>query len=331
VPGIRPGRAEIEGRGEGVGYRREEEDTKLAGRTRRIRQVLWIILLLNLAVSVAKLVWGIISHSSAMQADGFHSMFDGASNVVGLVGMWMASRPADRDHPYGHGKYETYASGAIAAMLVFAAYRIGSEAVQQLTHHGVAPTVDAVSFAVMIGTLAVNIGVTMWERRIGKALGSEILVADASHTSSDVLVSLGVIVSLGLVKAGYTQADAIVALLVSVAIAITAWQVFRQASATLSDSARIPSDEVCKAVLEYPGVLGCHHVRTRGSAAEVYVDLHIQVDETRTVADGHRIAEEVERLVVDRFPEVVDVIAHLEPFDAYQAEKTAKEMDGGLA
>jgi divalent metal cation (Fe/Co/Zn/Cd) transporter len=80
-----------------------------------------------------------------------------------------------------------------------------------------------------------------------------------------------------------------------------------------------------------PGVLGCHHVRTRGSAAEVYVDLHIQVDETRSVADGHRIAEEVERLLCDRFPQVVDTIVHLEPFDEYQAGKTAEERNAGLA
>ena len=80
-----------------------------------------------------------------------------------------------------------------------------------------------------------------------------------------------------------------------------------------------------------PGVLGCHSVRTRGSEAEVYVDLHVQVDGTRSVADGHRIAEDVERCIVDKFPAVVDVIAHLEPFDEYQAAKTAEEIDAGLA
>ena len=113
-----------------------------------------------------------------------------------------------------------------------------------------------------------------------------------AHTGSDVLVSLGVIASLVLVKLGFDKADPVVALLIALVIVWTAWGVFRSASATLSDSARIPVEDVCKVVLAAPGVLGCHHVRTRGSAAEVYVDLHVQVDETRTVADGHRIAEE---------------------------------------
>jgi len=321
-----------------MGYTRPDDSGQTADRIREIKRVLWVILVLNVSVALAKLGVGIATNSSAMQADGFHSLFDGASNVVGLVGISFASRPADRDHPYGHFKYETYASGAIAAMLVFAAYRIGSSAIQQLLSVGEPTQVDAISFIVMIGTLMVNIFITTWERRVGRRLGSSILVADASHTGSDILVSLGVIVSLILVRIGeaidqpaLAKADPIVALLVAGVIVYTAWGVFKQASATLSDSARIDPEEICRVVLESPGVLGCHHIRTRGSAAEVYVDLHVQVDESRTVADGHRIAEDVERLLVEQFPQVVDTIVHLEPYDEYQAEKTARESDAGLA
>lgn len=303
----------------------------------RIRRVLWIVLGLNLSVAVAKLGWGVYSNSAAMQADGFHSLFDGASNVIGLIGIRIASRPADRSHPYGHAKFETYASAAIAGMLVFAAYRIGSSALQQLVGGGPAPTVDVISFVVMLGTLAMNLFVTTWERRVGRELGSEVLVADATHTGSDVLVSLGVIASLVLVRIGevtgiawLVKADPIVALLVAVVIAYTALDVFRHASATLSDSARIDPNEICRVVLEAPGVLGCHSIRTRGSESEVYVDLHVQVDGTRTVADGHRIAEWVERTLVEHFSSIADAIVHLEPFDEYQVSKTAEELDAGL-
>jgi cation diffusion facilitator family transporter len=293
--------------------------------------VLWTILVLNIGVAMAKLGWGVVTNSSAMQADGFHSLFDGASNVVGLIGMSLAGRPADRTHPYGHSKFETYASAAIAGMLVFAAYRVGSSAISQLMSESDTVRVDAISFAVMLVTLGINIFITTWERRVGRALSSEILIADASHTGSDILVSIGVIISLVLVRLGFPGADPIVALLVAGAIVWTAWGVFKTASATLSDSARIPVEEICSIVLAAPGVLGCHHVRTRGSEAEVYVDLHVQVDESRTVADGHRIAEDVERLLVEQLPQVVDAIVHLEPFDEYQAAKTAEESDAGLA
>ena len=314
-----------------VGYRRPAIGDKGNERVGEIKRVLWIILFLNLGVALAKIIAGAIAKSAAMQADGFHSIFDGASNVVGLVGMSFAGAPADDDHPYGHTKYETYASAIIGVMLLFAAFRIGSEAIVGLRNPGAGPDITTLSFAVMIGTLVINLFITTWERRVGHKLGSSILVADASHTGSDVLVSVGVIVSLVLVKYFHMpMADPIVALLVCVAIVYTAWGVFRQASATLSDSSRIAPSEICRVVLAVPGAKGCHTIRTRGSEAEVYVDLHVQVDPQSTVAEGHKVAEDVERTVADNFSQVADVIAHLEPYDEYQQAKTAEETRAGL-
>ncbi|TLM80355.1 MAG: cation transporter [Actinobacteria bacterium] len=307
-----------------MGYRR---DTAVDGdRAGKVKVVLWVILFLNTAVAVAKVVYGMLSHSVAMQADGFHSLFDGVSNVVGLVGISLAARPADREHPYGHGKYETYASAAIGGMLVFAAVRVGTAAWQNLFGGGAGARVDAGSFAVMLGTLAVNVGVTTWERRVGKRLGSSILIADASHTGSDVMVSLGVIAGLVAVKLGYPIADPLIALAVAGAIVWTAIGVLRQAEETLSDRARLPVDEVVAAAMTVAGVLGCHSVRTRGSVAEVLVDLHCQVDPALSVSDAHAIAEAVERAVAEAFPQVVDVIVHHEPMDDYQRGKTRDEV-----
>ncbi len=314
-----------------MGYRRDGATEAGTPRMRRIRRVLWTILVLNIAVALAKLVWGYVIGSFAMQADGFHSLFDGASNVIGLLGIYLASRPADRDHPYGHGKYETYASAAIGAMLALAAWRVGSTAVVQLVSGAEPPRVDAISFAVMLTTLAINIGVTTYERHVGKRLRSEILLADASHTASDVFVSLGVIGGLLAVRMGYPAADPVIALLVAFAIARTALGVIRQAAETLSDTARIEAHAVCVVVRGVDGVLGCHRVRTRGGASEVYVDLHVQVDSAMSVEAGHAVAEAAERAVCHAFQEVADVIVHLEPFDDYQVSKTAEEIDAGLA
>jgi cation diffusion facilitator family transporter len=294
-------------------------------RTQSVRRVLWVILFLNVAVALAKLLYGLAIDSVAMQADGFHSFFDGASNVVGLVGMRFAGRPADQDHPYGHAKYETYASAAIGAMLLLAAWRVGSAAVARLLDGGAVPAVDAASFGVMAVTLAANLFVTAYERRQGKALRSEILIADASHTSSDILVSLGVVAGLAAVRLGYRMADPVIALLVAVVIGWTAWKVFQQANETFSDAARLPVDTVCAVAMTVPGVLGCHSIRTRGLSSDVHVDLHIQVDPQATVLAGHAVAEAVERRVCERFAGVSDVIVHLEPLDEYQARKTEEE------
>jgi cation diffusion facilitator family transporter len=282
-------------------------------RYRSIRNVLWIVLFLNLAVASAKLAYGLVSHSAAMEADGFHSMFDGASNVIGLVGMWFASRPADDEHPYGHAKFETFAAAVIGVLLVFAGYTVGRGAIDSLFGRGAPTDVTAASFAIMLGTLAVNVFVTTWERRAGKRLGSEVLVADASHTLSDVAVSIGVIASLVIVKLGFEQADGIVALLVAVIIMRTAWGIMRGVLYTLGDAARLPADEVAGVARTVPDVVDCHAVRTRGSEAHVYVDLHVQVAPHTTIEEGHAIAHQVEAALRREYGQITDVVVHVEP------------------
>jgi cation diffusion facilitator family transporter len=168
----------------------------------------------------------------------------------------------------------------------------------------------------MLGTLAVNLFVTTWERRAGKRLGSEVLVADASHTLSDVMVSTGVIVSLVLVKVGFEAADGVVALLVAVVIFHTAWGIFRGVLHTLGDAARLPADEVAAVAGAVPGVMEAHGVRTRGPESQIAVDLHVQVDPETTVARGHAIAHEVEDALRKRYGQVSDVVVHLEPAGA---------------
>lgn len=312
-----------------MGY--TEPRSATGNRLRAVRRVLWWVLVLNIGVAAAKLVYGLLIDSVSVTADGFHSMFDGTSNIIGLIGLSVASRPADRDHPYGHAKYETFASAAIGALLLFAAWRVGSSAFERLQSPGQGPAVDAVSFAVMLITLAVNLVVTTMERRAGVRLGSEILKADASHTGSDVLVTLGVIGGLIAVRLGYPIADPILGLLVAGVIIFTGVRVLATAGSSLADTARLAPTDVSSIVLDVDGVLGCHDVRTRGTDSDVYVDLHVQVDPQVTVAEGHAVAERVEKAVADGFEEVRDVIAHLEPYDAYQQGKTAEqERDGRL-
>jgi cation diffusion facilitator family transporter len=282
-------------------------------RYRSIRTVLWVVLVLNLAVALAKLLYGIASHSAAMEADGFHSLFDGASNVIGLVGLWLAGRPADQSHPYGHGKYETFAAGLIGGLLIFAGYTVGKGAVDSLLGRGVPTEVTTLSFVIMLGTLAVNIVVTTWERRAGKRLASEILIADASHTLSDVMVSIGVIVSLMAVKLGWEQADGVVALLVAAVILRTSWSILGGVFHTLGDAARLPADDLSAVASRVPGVLSCHAVRTRGPESHVYVDLHFEVAADLTVAHGHEIAHDVEAALRRAYGQITDVVVHLEP------------------
>ena len=289
----------------------------VSARMRSIRRVLWAILFLNLAVAAAKYFYGLASGSASMQADGIHSVFDSAGNVVGLVGIALAARPADEGHPYGHAKFETYASLVIGVLLLLAAFEGGSGAVGRLATGTFTASVTPASFVVMVGTLCVNVGVTLYERRAAKRLRSEILAADASHTLSDALVSVGVIVGLALVSLGFPAADPVMALVVTAAILVTAFDVFKHALATLSDKARIPEEDLRATALEVEGVRDVHRIRTRGTEGEVYADLHVLVAPEMTVGKAHRLADAVEAAVQRRFPNVIEVLVHIEPDDGH--------------
>lgn len=302
----------------------------MQSRTQGISRVLWQILFLNVIVAAAKAVWGIISGSTAMLADGIHSFTDGSGNIVALIAMKAATKPPDEDHPYGHHKYESFASAAIGLMLCFAAFRVVSGSVGALTafaQTGVHPKVEvtAVSFAVMIITLGINLFVVWFETRRGKELGSDVLQADAKHTLSDVWVTVGVLVSLILVKFGVPIADPIIGLFVAFAIVWAAIEVFKGAHTTFSDQQRLDPEDVAKKVMAFEGVKGCHHIRSRGTGAIIHMDMSILVDPSITVEKGHAIARDLEARLCGQYEGLADVVIHVEPDDEDQRSRSARD------
>ena len=274
--------------------------------------VLWVVLGLNLLVALAKLGYGVFTESLGMQADGFHSMFDGISNVIGLVGLWWASRPPDAHHPYGHKKFETLAAAGIGGMLLVTCFYLVTESYRSW---GGArqPTVTSVSFIVMLVTMAINFSVMRWEQRKGRELGSEILIADSYHTGSDLLTSVSVLAGLFAVRIGYPLGDSIVALMVALVIAGTAITVLREVLKSLTDQVRLDPQAVRAVVMKIPGVLDCHEIRTRGLANHVFVDLSVHVQPDMSVEEAHVIADQVEHTLKTQLKEVEDVVVHLEP------------------
>ena len=197
------------------------------------RRILWIILGLNWGVAAAKLIYGWMTDAVSMQADGIHSSFDGMSNVIGLIGLWVAAHPPDAGHPYGHKKYETFAAAAIGLLLFGTCLYILRNSYLHW-REGVVPEVTAISFAIMLVTMAVNWGVMTWERRRGEVLQSEILVADSLHTASDILSSFSVLIGLAAVAAGYPLLDPIAGVVIAGFIGHTGVLVLKEASQSLA-------------------------------------------------------------------------------------------------
>jgi cation diffusion facilitator family transporter len=296
-------------------------------RLQRISGVLWRILWLNLIVAIAKLAYGLYSGAIAITADGLHSLLDAASNVLGLVGISVARRPPDENHPYGHRKYETFAALGIVAMLFFGCFEIVTAAIDRFRHPR-SPEVHPIGFVVMVVTIAINLWVVRLERREGRRLESELLMADAAHTGSDVVASLLALGSLVAIRLGVGWADVVAATLIVAFILRAGLQILRGTLTTLSDERRIEPALIEHVALEEPGVLEAHNVRSRGPADDIHVDLHVLVDPRTPLADAHRIGHRVEQRLRARWRGLTDVVVHVEP--ALESERARTREGGGL-
>ena len=270
------------------------------------------VLVLNLAVAAAKLVLGYATGAVSIVSDGFHSLTDSASNIIGLVGLRAARKPPDADHPYGHRKFETLAAGAIFIFLVVAVMEIGRTAIARLATP-VPPAVTWVTFAVMIATLLINIAVVRYESGRGRALGSELLLADSVHTRTDVFATAGVLVSLAGVALGFPLLDPIGGVAIAILIARTSFEIARDTSSILSDRMVIDEDAIRGVVMTVPEVLGCHQIRTRGPLDHVFLDLHVWFPETMPLRQAHALSHAVKDRLMARFPQIRDAIIHIEP------------------
>ena len=283
-----------------------------ASRYREVRRVLVRILLLNLAVALAKIGFGFVSGSISILSDGFHSLTDGASNVVALVGLRLANKPPDANHPYGHRKFETLAAAAISLFLLVIVFEIAQVAFARW-RSGRIPSVTVASFAIMFATLAINVAVVRSERRAARRLSSELLMADARHTQSDVLTSLAVIAALAGSAIGYPLLDPLAAIVIIGFIGYAGFTIARDAAKTLSDSNVISEDDIRRLAKTIPTVLGCHHIRSRGSADHVFLDLHVWLDGATPLVHAHAVSHQVKDLLMEHYPQIADAIIHIEP------------------
>jgi cation diffusion facilitator family transporter len=292
--------------------------TRHNDRLREVRKVLLITLLLNLAVAVVKIFYGYGINSISMFSDGFHSLFDGTSNIVGLAGVWIASMPPDESHPYGHKKFETLSVIAIVILIFGAGFEILKAAYDRIEDPNTIE-VTFFSFVVMAVTVSINIFVMRYEQRKGRELKSDFLLADAMHTKTDIYVSMSVVTSLVAAQLGYPVVDVIAALVIVVVIVRMGLHVLKSATDVLTDAACISSNDIRTVVNSVQGVMGSHNIRTRGTEDHASIDLHIFVDPRATTQEAHDLAHSVEAALRKEFPPVKDVVIHVEPFDARRA------------
>lgn len=263
-------------------------------------------------VAAAKIGYGYFAGAVSIVSDGFHSLTDSTSNIVALAGIRAAGRPADPHHPYGHRKFETLASAAIFVLLLLVLVEVTRGAIGRLGSPGAA-VIDNTAFVLMIATLIVNLIVVRYESREGQRLQSELLTADSNHTRSDVLTSLAVIGALVGVRLGFPLADPIAGLVVAGFIGRAGFEIAREAFGILTDRVVMNQEDVRRVVLSVPDTLGCHEIRTRGSADHVFLDMHVWFRPEMRLDEAHRLSHVVKDKLMTEFPELADVIIHIEP------------------
>lgn len=281
---------------------------------KKIKQVLWIIMFANIGVALLKIIIGTAIKSTSMTADGFHSLTDGSSNIIGIIGISLAAKPMDKDHPYGHKKFETLTCLFIGGMLLVIGAKIIIEAITRFMSP-VSPIITLESLITLVLTLCINIFVCTYEYNKGKNLNSYILVSDSLHTKSDIYVSIGVIFTLVSIKLGLPPIiDPIASLIVSAFILHAAYEIFKSAGSILVDKAVIDTEKVKKLTLEFKEVKGVHKIRSRGSDNDIYIDMHILTEPHMSIEKSHDLIHSIEKKMRKEINDNLQIFVHLEPF-----------------
>jgi cation diffusion facilitator family transporter len=287
----------------------------MRARTERVRTAGWIGLLVNLGLAAFKLAAGWLGHSQAVMADAIHSLTDIATDLVVILGVRYWSAPADEGHPHGHRRIETLTTIFIGLTVATAAVGISWEAIRSFGGPTHPPT--GVAFIAAVFSIVVKEGLYQWTSRVGSEVSSSALVANAWHHRTDALSSIPVAAAVGLamVNHRFVVLDQIGALVVGVFILHASFRIIRPALDQLIDAGAPPRQKAAieELALEVDGVIAAHALRTRFVGSALAVDLHVEVDPELNVAQGFEIATSVKKTLVDRGPNVADVMVQIEP------------------
>ena len=290
---------------------------------REARHVTWVGFWCNAALGLAKILTGIFARSSALIADGIHSFSDFVSDVIVLAMVGIARKEPDRRHEYGHGKYETLATILLSLVLFAVAIGIlcdGVEKIIDFAHGKEIPRPGVWALVICAVSIVVKEWLYQYTRRVGRKIGSEVVVANAWHhrsaSFSSIATLAGVAGTMFLGKAGGICDPAAAVIVSAFIIAVSVKMAVPALHELLEIS--LPEHElrsISEAIVSTQGVKAFHHLRTRRSGADVIVDMHIKVDRHITVEEAHKIATEVEEKVGHLYPKGTPIVTvHVEPY-----------------
>lgn len=284
-------------------------DKSIGDVDRKVLKILILEGLSNVIVLIAKTTVGIYTGSSAILSDALHSLTDLFNNLFAFIALRVSSSPPDPNHPYGHRKFETLAVFVLATLLSVIAIEIIIRAFERIGN----PILHSRwGLIVMFVVLVINIAISSWENYWAKRLNSDLLNADARHTLSDVLVTVGVIVGWQLAARGYPMLDFIFAVFVSGLVFYLAYQLFRKSIPILVDEAAVDQSKVAETIEQLDDVVKIERLRSRTIGQETFADIVVTVRANMSTEDSHKVADLIEEELLEKFG-IDDVVVHVEP------------------
>ncbi len=271
----------------------------------------------NIILSVFKFVAGIVSNSSAMISDAIHSASDVFSTVVVIVGMKMAAKESDREHPYGHERMECVAALILSVILFVTGVAIGIKALETILQGDYAHIQVPGMLALVAAVISISGKEAMfWYTRFyAKRLDSGALMADAWHHRSDALSSVGALIGIAGARMGYPIMDSVASLIIFFFIGKAAYDICKDAIDKMLDSAcdEETEQQISECVMAHKGVLQIDVLRTRKFGNKIYVDIEIGIEKEYTLQEAHVIAETVHHSIEEQFPKVKHIMVHVNP------------------
>ncbi len=273
----------------------------------------------NIALSLFKLLAGIVAHSGAMISDAVHSASDVFSSIVVIIGVKLSAKASDKEHPYGHERMECVAAVILAGILLATGLGIGLEAIKNIISRDyqslAVPGILAEAAAVI--SIAAKEAMYQYTRWNAKKIDSSALMADAWHHRSDALSSIGALLGIFGARMGYPVLDPVASLIICVFIAKAAIQIFLDATNKMVDHACAPELEqkMRSCIEQQPGVLHLDVLRTREFGSKIYVDVEIAADAQETLEKAHETAQTVHNAIEQSFPKVKHIMVHVNPLE----------------
>ena len=287
------------------------------------RVTLWGVFV-NLVLSLAKLAGGFFGHSQALIADGLHSLSDLASDAMVFIAARHASEDADEEHPYGHARFETITTVALAVLLIIVGLGIAYDAIVNLVSDE--EILKPQPFTLWIAALSIlsNEGLYHYTKHVGNNIRSNLLLANAWHHRSDAISSIVVLIGIAGTQLDLSRLDAYAAIVVAIMIVRIGFKLAYDSVQELVDASLEPElvDSIRQKILSHEGVRHLHMLRTRRLGHHAHVDVHILVAPKLSVSEGHHISETVEKMLIDSFDTINDVTVHIDPEDDEQEARS---------